>query len=240
MKFRPYIFYHLLILVILSFGSSNCQAQDDFRNLREQMVRKQIQARGISDKVVLDAFRNVERHRFVLPQYVKYAYRDSPLPILEGQTISQPYIVAFMTEALELKRSDKVLEIGTGSGYQAAILAQICDSVFTIEIFEKLGKNAQSLFKALNYNNIHCKIADGYKGWTEHAPFQAIIVTCSPTHIPQPLKDQLGEGGRMIIPVGSYPYQKLVLLKKKNGKIREENVLSVRFVPMLDGEGKKY
>lgn len=226
----------LLFLIVPNSGAQN----SFFENERKKMVRTQIQARGITDKYVLDAFLNVERHRFVLTEYIKYAYNDSPLPIDEGQTISQPYIVAFMTDALDLERLDKVLEIGTGSGYQAAILAQICDSVYTIEIFENLGNKSKALFSELGYQNISCKIGDGYKGWSEHAPFDAIIVTCSPTHVPQPLKDQLAEGGRMIIPVGRSPVQYLVLLKKKKGKVREEKVLPVRFVPMLDEEGKKY
>lgn len=231
----------VLILYLLFFILPNSSAQNSsFENEQKNMVRIQIQERGISDKNVIDAFLKVERHRFVLPKYINYAYSDSPLPIDEGQTISQPYIVAFMTDALNLKKEDKVLEIGTGSGYQAAILAQICDSVYTIEIFEKLGKKAKALFSELGYSNIYCKIGDGYKGWLKYAPFDAIIVTCSPTHIPQALKDQLAEGGRMIIPVGESPVQYLVLLKKKKGKIREEKVLPVRFVPMLDKEGKKY
>ena len=204
------------------------------------MVKTQIEARGISDPIVLKAFRKVERHRFVLPEYVLKAYNDYPLPIDEGQTISQPYIVAFMTEELGLKRKDRILEIGTGSGYQAAILAEICDSVFTVEIFEKLGEKAQLLFTELGYHNIYSKIGDGYQGWEEHAPFDAIVVTCSPTHVPQPLKDQLAEGGRMIIPVGSYPGQSLVLLEKRNGKLKQRNVLPVRFVPMIDNKGNEY
>ena len=204
------------------------------------MVKTQIEARGITDKKVLDAFIKVERHKFVLPQFIPYAYNDSPLPIDEGQTISQPYIVAFMTDALDLEKEDKVLEIGTGSGYQAAILAEICDTVFTIEIFEKLGKKAGILFSQLGYDNIYCRIGDGYKGWPEKAPFDAIIVTCAPGKIPEPLKQQLAEGGRMIIPVGGDPLQYLVLLKKKNGKIREQRVLPVRFVPMLTPDGKEY
>jgi protein-L-isoaspartate(D-aspartate) O-methyltransferase len=216
------------------------QNADPFFALRNRMVKTQIEARGINDKKVLDAFRKVERHKFVLPQYIPHAYADSPLPIDEGQTISQPYIVAFMTDALDLKRTDKVLEIGTGSGYQAAILAELCDSVFTIEIFEKLAGKAQQVFNELDYKNIWCKTGDGYKGWPDYAPFDAIIVTCAPTNVPEPLKEQLAEGGRMIIPVGSDPVQHLVLLKKKKGKIREESVLPVRFVPMIDERGEKY
>jgi len=229
----------LFTLMLVSIVSCS-QNADPFFALRNRMVKTQIEARGINDKKVLDAFRKVERHKFVLPQYIPHAYADSPLPIDEGQTISQPYIVAFMTDALDLKRTDKVLEIGTGSGYQAAILAELCDSVFTIEIFEKLAGKAQQVFNELDYKNIWCKTGDGYKGWPDYAPFDAIIVTCAPTNVPEPLKEQLAEGGRMIIPVGSDPVQHLVLLKKKKGKIREESVLPVRFVPMIDERGEKY
>jgi protein-L-isoaspartate(D-aspartate) O-methyltransferase len=238
MKFRAFYSVYLIILLLPLFSCG--QNGDPFFALRNRMVKTQIEARGITDEKVLQAFRNVERHKFVLPLYIPYAYNDSPLPIDEGQTISQPYIVAFMTDALELNRTDKVLEIGTGSGYQAAILAELCDSVFTIEIFEKLGKKAMNLFTDLGYENIWSKIGDGYQGWTEHAPFDAIMVTCAPTNVPEPLKEQLAEGGRMIIPVGSDPVQHLVLLRKKKGKIREERVLPVRFVPMIDSGGKKY
>jgi protein-L-isoaspartate(D-aspartate) O-methyltransferase len=230
-----------VILLILIFSVSQCNSQEgNFNGLREQMVRTQLQARGINDKQVLDAFMEVERHKFVLPRYISMAYRDSPLPIEEGQTISQPYIVAYMTEALNLEKDDKVLEIGTGSGYQAAILAQIVDSVFTIEIFESLGKKAKALFNQLGYNNIYTKIGDGYKGWPEHAPFDAIIVTAAPSNIPEPLKEQLAEGGRMIIPVGGDAVQELVLLKKRKGKIKQQSVLPVRFVPMISKDGEKY
>lgn len=230
--------YFILLISIIGFQS--CAQDTDFAGLRHQMVKTQIESRGISDPKVLKAFQKVERHKFVLPETISRAYEDYPLPIDEGQTISQPYIVAFMTEALDLKPTDKVLEIGTGSGYQAAILAEICDSVFTIEIFPKLGKKATDLFSELGYKNIFCKIGDGYKGWPEHVPFDAIIVTCSPTKIPQPLQDQLAEGGRMIIPVGDSPDQSLVLLQKKNGKIKQEKILPVRFVPMIDVRGRKY
>ena len=236
MKLAFYPF--LLLFCILS--ETSCAQNSEFSEMRREMVKTQIEARGIVNREVINAFHKVERHRFVLPEYISKAYNDYPLPIEEGQTISQPYIVAFMTETLQLKTTDKVLEIGTGSGYQAAILAEICDSVFTIEIFEFLGEKAKSLFTELGYKNIYCKIGDGYKGWPEHAPFDAIIVTCAPTQIPEPLKNQLAEGGRMIIPVGDNPFQTLVLLKKKKGKLREEKVLPVRFVPMIDKEGKKY
>ncbi len=220
---------------------AGCGAQEnDFEYRRAQMVKTQIEARGISDPGVLKALRKVERHHFVMPEDISRAYNDYPLPIEEGQTISQPYIVAFMTETLNLKPSDKVLEIGTGSGYQAAILAEICDSVFTIEIFPTLTKKAQEIFNELGYKNILCKTGDGYLGWPEHAPFDAIIVTCAPSKIPVPLKNQLAEGGRMIIPVGEFHGQSLVLLEKKKGKLREEKVLPVRFVPMINEKGKEY
>jgi protein-L-isoaspartate(D-aspartate) O-methyltransferase len=219
-----------------------CGAQNDekFNGHRIQMVERQIKARGVMDHATIKACMKVPRHRFVLPQYINSAYSDSPLPIEEGQTISQPYIVAFMTEALNLKTTDKVLEIGTGSGYQAAILAEICDSVFTIEIFPKLGEKAIDLFAELGYKNIFVKIGDGYQGWQEHAPFDAIIVTCAPSKIPEPLKTQLAEGGRMIIPVDDLYGQSLVLLEKKKGKLRQEKVLPVRFVPMINEKGKEY
>ena len=230
------VFALLMFLAHISCG----QNSDTFSAQRNSMVKTQIENRGITDESILRAFRKVERHKFILPRYLPYAYSDSPLPIYEGQTISQPYIVAFMTHALTLKKSDKVLEIGTGSGYQTAILAELCDSVFTIEIFEKLANKAMELFKNLDYTNVRCKIGDGYKGWPQHAPFNAILVTCAPTKIPEPLQEQLAEGGRMIIPVGNNPVQHLVLLKKNKGKITEDSILPVRFVPMIDSKGHQY
>jgi len=204
------------------------------------MVRLQIEARGIRDQRVLDAMRKVERHLFVSPDQAAQAYGDYPMPIGWGQTISQPYIVAFMTEALELSPRMKVLEIGTGSGYQAAILAEICDSVCTVEIIPGLGKQAGELLAALGYKNIRVRIGDGYQGWAQHAPYQAVIVTCSPTHIPEPLIDQLDEGGRMIIPVGVKNNQELVVLVKESGKLRTTEVLPVRFVPMVNTDQQEY
>lgn len=204
------------------------------------MVEEQIRARGIRDEKVLEAMLKVERHRFVLPDYLNKAYADHPLPIGDGQTISQPYIVAFMTEVLDLKATDKVLEIGTGSGYQAAVLAEICDSVFTVEIYPSLALQAERTLKLLGYTNIFIKTGDGYRGWPEHAPFDAIIVTCAPEEIPLPLREQLAEGGKMIIPVGGNYTQNLVLLEKKRGKILKTNVLPVRFVPMINNDGRKY
>jgi protein-L-isoaspartate(D-aspartate) O-methyltransferase len=204
------------------------------------MVIQQIEARGISDVRVLNAMRKVERHLFVPPELAVNAYGDYPLPIGWEQTISQPYIVAFMTEALSLRTHSKVLEIGTGSGYQAAILAEICDSVFTIEIIPGLAEKARKLLSILGYKNIMVRTGDGYQGWAEHAPYQGIIVTCSPTHVPQPLADQLMEGGKMIIPVGVRNNQELVVLVKKNGALTQKEVLPVRFVPMVNTDHQEY
>lgn len=217
---------------------------DQYAGEREQMVREQLESRGISDPEVLAAFRSVRRHLFVPEEYRTYAYADRPLPIGHDQTISQPYIVAFMTEALNLEddpeAGEKVLEVGTGSGYQAAILAEICREVYSVEIIETLGDSARRLLDELGYDNVHVRIGDGYEGWAEHAPYDAIVVTCAPTDIPSPLKEQLAEGGRMIIPVGRSYSQELVRLRKKGGELVEESVLPVRFVPMVDDEGKPY
>ncbi|MCD6163020.1 MAG: protein-L-isoaspartate(D-aspartate) O-methyltransferase [candidate division Zixibacteria bacterium] len=209
---------------------------DTYTMNRLAMVETQIKQRGISDKNVLAAMEKVPRHRFVPENVIKYAYEDEPLPIGSGQTISQPYIVALMTELLELKKHSKVLEIGTGSGYQAAVLAELCDSVYSIEIVCELADRADSILKALDYNAT-VKCGDGYQGWPDHAPFEAIIVTAAPEKIPQPLLDQLAEGGRLVIPVGSHN-QELKLIRKESGKIKEMNVIPVRFVPMT-GEAEK-
>lgn len=222
-----------------SIPQQNAKAvQDLYVQKRYQMVEQQIQWRGIKDTLVLNAMNKVPRHLFV-PDYTKeQAYVDSPLPIGEGQTISQPYIVAFMTEALELRGGEKVLEIGTGSGYQAAVLAEIAKEVYTIEIISSLGRRAEETLKKLGYTNIHVRIGDGYQGIPEQAPYDAIIVTAAPGHIPQPLVDQLKQGGIMIIPVGDL-YQELILITKKpDGTIRKQSVLPVRFVPMT-GEAQK-
>src|SRR3989442_10754304 len=174
----------------------------------------------------------VPREEFVPADARVDAYEDGPLPIGYDQTISQPYIVAFMTDQLRPKRSDRVLEIGSGSGYQAAISADLVADVYTIEIIEPLAKNAEATLQRLGYKNVHVKVGDGYSGWPEYAPFDAIIVTCAPDKVPQPLTDQLKEGGRMIIPVGDRFAQELYLLEKKNGQLKESAVLPVRFVPM--------
>jgi protein-L-isoaspartate(D-aspartate) O-methyltransferase len=230
----------LVALVLLSSCRGHSQNTDIYRGRRELMVIQQIASRGISDQRVIDAMRKVERHLFVPSELASEAYSDRALPIGYSQTISQPYIVAFMTEVLALKSTDKVLEIGTGSGYQAAILAEICDTVYTIEIVPELALRAKNLLGRLDYGNIVTREGDGYQGWPGHAPFQAIIVTCSPTHVPEPLTEQLAEGGKMIIPVGERFSQRLVLLEKRKGKLVQQSVLAVSFVPMVDDEQQEY
>ncbi len=208
-----------------------------FRTERERMVNEQIAARGVRDARVLMAMRKVPRHFFVPPEDQIDAYTDQPLPIGHGQTISQPYVVAFMTEALELKPKDRVLEIGTGSGYQAAVLAELVREVYSIEIIEALGKEAAARIARLGYPNIKLRIGDGYRGWPEAAPFDAIMVTAAPDHIPPALVDQLGEGGRLVVPVGRY-LQELIRVRRGPKGIKQEKLLPVRFVPMV-GEAEK-
>jgi protein-L-isoaspartate(D-aspartate) O-methyltransferase len=204
----------------------------DYSKSREAMVRTQIEARGVKDPATLSAMRKVQRHKFVGPNQVTDSYDDNPLPIGYGQTISQPYIVAYMTENVKPKPGFTVLEIGTGSGYQAAVLAEIVNKVYTVEIIDELGKQAASRLKSLNYKNIEVKVADGYYGWKEHAPYDAIIVTAAAEYIPPPLKEQLKDGGRMIIPVGSpYLTQQLMLIEKNGNKYRTTSLIPVRFVP---------
>ncbi|MFZ2602392.1 MAG: protein-L-isoaspartate(D-aspartate) O-methyltransferase [Candidatus Omnitrophota bacterium] len=203
-----------------------------FVQVRESMIREQIEARGIKDRRATEAMRKVKRHLFVPMLSRPFAYKDSPLPIGEGQTISQPYIVALMTELLELKGSEKVLEIGAGSGYQAAILAELAKEVYTIEILAPLANKAEKLLKELGYSNVYLRHGDGFLGWPEIAPFDAIIVTCAPEEIPPVLLEQLAESGRLVIPVGA-DWQELKLVKKINGKIVITNIIPVRFVPMI-------
>tara|TARA_B100000029_G_C17545328_1_gene948241 strand:- start:1115 stop:1720 length:606 start_codon:yes stop_codon:yes gene_type:complete len=199
------------------------------------MVEDQIQKRGVRDPSVLSAMARVEREKFVPEQFRDMAYSDGPLPIGYKQTISQPYIVAYMTEQLQLDSNHKVLEIGTGSGYQAAILGELSDEVYTIEIIPELGKSSIDILEKLNYNNIFVRIGDGYKGWPEEAPFDRIIVTAAPGKIPEKLVEQLANGGQMIIPVGESVFsQYLWIIKKDNkGNIGKEKILPVRFVPMV-------
>lgn len=230
---NKYFFYFVLVIVFLFSCDTNSQT-DKFIKAREEMVREQIIARGIQDANTLKAMRKVPRHEFVLPQYIKYAYEDTPLPIEDEQTISQPYIVALMTELIKPRKGMKVLEVGTGSGYQAAILAEIVDTVYTIEILPTLTKSASKRLERLGYQNIHIRCGDGYLGWQEAAPFDAILVTAAAEHVPQPLIEQLKDGGIMVIPVGSTMLvQSLMLIKKKGGKIEKQNVLPVRFVPLI-------
>ena len=196
------------------------------------MVKSQIEARGIKDKNVLEAMRFVPRHRFVSENMKAFAHNDEPLPIGEGQTISQPYIVAYMTEALHLKKEERVLEVGTGSGYQAAILAEIAKEIYTVEIIESLSLNAQKVLKELGYTNIYFKIGDGSFGWREHAPYDAIMVTAAPERIPEALREQLKIYGRMIIPVGM-TFQELILITREKKKFKKKTLLPVRFVPLI-------
>jgi len=243
---HPSIKYYsrFIYFFILTFMTTSCLSQTqqskESDDLRIKMVENQIVARGVKDERVIKAMKKIERHLFVPPGYQSQAYNDYPLPIGDGQTISQPYIVALMTEMLKPEETDKVLEIGTGSGYQAAILAEICDSVYTIEIFESLGKQARQLLTALGYKNIQVKIGDGYQGWPEYAPFDGIIATCAPMHIPEAIENQLAEGGRLVIPVGERNSQVLKLFVKKNNKLRLMDTVPVRFVPMINEEGDSY
>lgn len=214
-------------------STTTSEEEAAFTEAREKMVEEQIRQRGISDSRVLAAMRKVPRHRFVPDEQLAQAYADHPLPIGYGQTISQPYIVALMTEFLALQRGEKVLEIGTGSGYQAAILAELTDQVYTVEIIEPLGQRAAAALKELGYN-INTKIDDGYYGWLEYAPFDAIIVTCAPDHMPQPLREQLRDGGRLVIPIGPPGYyQTLWLIEKKGDQFLSTNLGGVIFVPLL-------
>ena len=229
-------------LLLAAITTTGCGQQTptaaDFAAQRHGMVERQLQARGIKDERVLAAMAKVPREEFVPADARAEAYSDEPLPIGYDQTISQPYIVAFMTENLRPKPSDRVLEIGSGSGYQAAILAELVADIYTIEIVEPLAKTAEATLQRLGYKNVHIKVGDGYKGWPEEAPFDAIIVTCAPENVPQPLTDQLKDGGRMVIPVGERFAQQLYLLEKRNGQLKESVTLPVRFVPMKR-EGQK-
>ncbi|MGC9522418.1 MAG: protein-L-isoaspartate(D-aspartate) O-methyltransferase [Anaerolineae bacterium] len=213
-------------------------AEDAYREARLRMVERTIEARGVSDADVLTAMRSVPRHEFVPKDYVDQAYGDHPLPIGYGQTISQPYIVAWMTELLDLMPGDRVLEIGTGSGYQAAVLAELEGvEVYTIEIVPELARQAAERLQRLGYEEIEVKEGDGYYGWPEHAPYDAIIVTAAPDHLPQPLADQLRDGGRLVIPMGPPGgYQNLWRFTKENGELTAQNLGGVRFVPFT-GEG---
>jgi protein-L-isoaspartate(D-aspartate) O-methyltransferase len=225
-----------LTTAVIRVPGTQQTASDDRLEERMQMVENQIRRRGVTDLDVLDAMERVPRHEFVPSQYQGQAYADRPLPIGYGQTISQPYIVALMTELLELSKDDRVLEIGTGSGYQAAILAEIVAEVYSIEIIEPLALEAGERLERLGFSNVHTLQADGYFGWEEHAPYDAIIVTAAPDHIPQPLVHQLKEGGKLVIPVGPPGgYQTLWEVTKEGDDVKKRNVTGVLFVP-LTGE----
>ena len=222
-----------ILLSLLTLALSG-QQDDKYALLRKEMVSNQIITRGIRNQVTIKAMLKVPRHLFVPQQYIAHAYDDNPLPIGHDQTISQPFIVAYMTELAQPARWKKVLEIGTGSGYQAAILAEIVDTVFTIEIIPELAKEAGVRLNKLGYKNVITKTGDGYLGWKEHAPFDVIIVTAADDHIPQPLLDQLADKGRLIMPVGSpSSAQQIVLAVKKDGRIIRSKLAMVRFVPLL-------
>ena len=221
------------LATILSCGTwCGAQTEREFADARAIMVETAVAAAGIKDPAILAVMRDVPRHRFVPAEMRQYAYRDMALPIGQRQTISPPFIVAYMTQKLDLKPHDKVLEIGTGSGYQAAVLSRLIEAVYTIEIVEPLGQRAGATFKSLGYGNIHARIGDGYQGWPEHAPFDKIIVTCSPERVPQPLVDQLREGGRIVIPIGERYQQLLCSLVKRDGKLKVESREPTHFVPM--------
>ena len=227
--------YFLLILFFIFFTNVFQIVAQDFEKMRNAMVEEQLKTRKIKSEVVLNAMRTVPRHLFVLQNYQNDAYSDRPLPIGLDQTISQPYIVAFMTENLELLPGMKILEIGTGSGYQAAILAYMKCEVFTIELLSELAKRAQNILAELKFDNVRVRCGNGYDGWSEEAPFDAIIVTAAPKKIPEKLIDQLKDGGKMIIPVGPVDSQQsLKLIIKKGKRIIENELLPVRFVPMID------
>lgn len=224
--------YILLIILISFFGK--CEKDDRFASARERMVQDQLIARGIKDSTTLYAMKKIPRHEFVPSALISYAYEDDPLPIGSEQTISQPYIVALMTELIKPKKGQRILEVGTGSGYQAAVLAEIVDSVYTIEILPELAETAAKRLKRLGYRNINVKCGDGYVGWNEAAPFDAILVTAAAEDIPQPLIEQLKDGGIMVIPVGSMmSIQALTIVKKRGKDFETQTLLPVRFVPLI-------
>lgn len=240
---RIFLFLFLVLVNLSCSGSgkktseTKSPAGPDYAFLRQAMVGTQIAGRGVTDSLVLAAMLKVPRHLFVPPEYKRHAYADHPLPIGEDQTISQPYIVALMTELLNLKGDERVLEIGTGSGYQAAVLSEIVREVYSIEILEKLAATAARRLDSLGYKNVHVMCGDGYKGWPEKAPFEAIVVTAAPDHVPKPLKEQLKVGGRLVIPVGEV-FQELMVITRTARGYESRSVIPVRFVPMT-GEAQK-
>ena len=225
----------LVFLCIVIYEHGEETVAEAYLQKRHNMVEYQLKGRDINDPKVLQAMIVVPRHKFVDQEIIESAYNDSPLPIGEGQTISQPYIVALMTQLLELKGKEKVLEIGTGSGYQSAVLAEIAKEVYTVEIYESLSNKSEKLLEDLGYKNIHFKVGDGYDGWEKYAPYDAIIVTCAPDHVPPSLIRQIKDnGGRIVIPVGGiWMVQTLMKIQKINGEIKSKGIIDVRFVPMI-------
>jgi protein-L-isoaspartate(D-aspartate) O-methyltransferase len=225
-----------LAVTTLAFLAGVCLAADQPADptaaAREKLVRNHLVERGIKDTRVLDAFRKVPRHKFLPPESRRLAYDDESIPIGEGQTSTPPFDMAFMTEALQLKPTDKVYEVGTGCGYQASILGQLCQDVYSVEIHKPLGERAATVIKELGYANVHTRVGDGYDGWPDAAPFDAIIVTCAPTKVPAPLVEQLKEGGRLVIPIGGRFDQVVHLMIKKDGKLIDRQLRPTLFVPM--------
>ena len=209
-----------------------------FARARQQMVDRQLRRRDISDARVLEVMGRIPRHRFVAENLADSAYNDHPLPIGHGQTISQPYIVALMTQLAQPKPQSRVLDVGTGSGYQAAVLAELCKDVYSIEILKPLADEARERLASLGYKNVEVRHGDGYQGWKEHAPFDAILVAAAPAHVPQPLTEQLAPGGRLVVPVGRHFQDLIVIEKQPNGSLRRTSVALVKFVPMT-GEAEK-
>ncbi|HWM94121.1 MAG TPA: protein-L-isoaspartate(D-aspartate) O-methyltransferase [Thermoanaerobaculia bacterium] len=227
-----------LTVGMILLAACTAGAADELAQARRRMVDEQVRARGVEDRRVLNAMAQVPRHMFVPKDIRGLAYDDRPLPIGWNQTISQPYVVGLMTDLLDLKPKDKVLEIGTGSGYQAAVLSRLVSDVYTIEIVRPLGEQARLTLRSLGYSNVHARIGDGYKGWPEAAPFDAIVVTAAPPQVPKPLLDQLAIGGNLVVPEGDSWQDLTVYTKQRDGSFRKKNVLPVRFVPMT-GEAQK-
>ena len=226
-----------ILFILITISLLSLFQADKYQAMRIGMVNNQIVKRGIRNPLTIKAMEKVPRHLFVPPEYKDRAYEDNPLPIGYDQTISQPFIVAYMTEIAKPTKWKKVLEIGTGSGYQAAVLAEIVSTVYTIEIIPELANQATARLSKMGYKNIFTKLGDGYEGWKEHAPYDIIMVTAADDHIPQPLIDQLAENGRLVMPIGSpSSAQQLVLATKKGGKIEKRKLAMVRFVPLLRGK----
>ncbi|MGC1275741.1 MAG: protein-L-isoaspartate(D-aspartate) O-methyltransferase [Planctomycetaceae bacterium] len=220
------------LLAVFLPGVVGAQPRDAFEQARQHMVDEFIEAEGVTNERVLKSMRTTPRHEFVRPGDVRSAYHDSALPIGHGQTISPPFIVAYMTETIDPQPTDKILEIGTGSGYQAAVLSPLVQDVYTIEIVEELARSARRKLESLDYDNVHAKAGDGYQGWPEHAPFDKIIVTCSPEQVPAPLVEQLAEGGKLLIPLGERYQQVFYLFEKRDGKLAASKLIPTLFVPM--------